>query len=181
MTVIETALPDVLLLQSKQYCDTRGMFMEIYNERVFAEHGLPTYFPQDNFSCSRRGVVRGLHYQIHQPQGKLIRVLHGAVLDVAVDLRQSSPTFGQHVALELRAEDASMVWIPAGFAHGFVALTEVVGFAYKVTDYYSATGERTILWNDPELAIDWHIDAKDTVLSPRDAMGTPFANAELFA
>jgi dTDP-4-dehydrorhamnose 3,5-epimerase len=181
MIVTETALPGVLLLQPKGFSDARGMFMETYNEHLFADLGLPTYFPQDNYSCSRRGVVRGLHYQIRQPQGKLVRVLEGAALDIAIDLRRSSPTCGRHVALELRAGDAKLLWIPPGFGHGFLALTEIVGFAYKVTDYYSAQGERTILWNDVALGIDWGIDESTAILSARDAVGTAFADAELFA
>ena len=181
MKVQETALPGVLLLTPRQFADGRGMFMETYNQRAMEELGLPTVWPQDNFSLSRRNVVRGLHYQVTQPQGKLIRVQHGAALDVAVDLRRSSPHFGRSVTVELRAEDGAMLWIPPGFAHGFVAMTEPLGFAYKVTDYYSAAGERTILWNDPELGIDWGLPAEDAILSPKDAAGTRFADAEVFA
>ena len=138
--------------------------METYNQRVMEELGLPTVWPQDNFSLSQRGVVRGLHYQITQAQGKLIRVQHGAALDVAVDLRRSSTHFGHTVSVELRAENGAMLWIPPGFAHGFAALTEPLAFSYKVTDYYFAAGERTILWNDPHLAIDWGISADDAIL-----------------
>ncbi len=181
MKVQETALPGVLLLTPRQFADGRGMFMETYNQRAMEELGLPTVWPQDNFSLSRRNVVRGLHYQVTQPQGKLIRVQHGAALDVAVDLRRSSPHFGRSVTVELRAEDGAMLWIPPGFAHGFVAMTEPLGFAYKVTDYYSAAGERTILWNDPELGIDWGLPTEDAILSPKDAAGTRFAEAEVFA
>ncbi len=181
MKVDETALPGVLLLTPRQFADARGMFMETYNHRAMEELGLPTFWPQDNFSLSKRNVVRGLHYQVTQPQGKLIRVQHGAALDVAVDIRRSSPTFGKSIAVELRSEDGAMLWIPPGFAHGFVALTETLAFAYKVTNYYSAAGERTILWNDPELAVDWPVSEAEAVLSAKDAAGTRFAEAEVFA
>ena len=181
MKVTETALEGVLLLQPRQFADGRGMFMETYNQRVMEELGLPVSWPQDNFSLSKRNVVRGLHYQIAQPQGKLIRVQHGAALDIAVDLRRSSPTFGKSLALELRSEDGAMLWIPPGFAHGFVALSQTLAFTYKVTDYYSAAGERTILWNDPDLAIAWPIVETEAILSPKDAAGTRFADAEVFA
>jgi dTDP-4-dehydrorhamnose 3,5-epimerase len=181
MKVTETALPGVLLLAPRQWSDARGMFMETYNHRVMEDLGLPTHWPQDNFSQSRRNVVRGLHYQITQPQGKLVRVLSGAALDIAVDLRRGSPTFGKSVALELRAEDGTMLWIPPGFAHGFAALTEQLSFAYKVTDYYSAAGERTILWNDPALGIEWPVSESDAIVSSKDAAGTRFADAQVFA
>ncbi len=181
MKVTETALPGVLLLAPEQISDPRGMFMETYNQRAMEELGLPTCWPQDNFSLSRRNVVRGLHYQLTQPQGKLVRVLSGAALDVTVDLRRSSPSFGRSLALELRAEDATMLWIPPGFAHGFVALTDHMGFAYKVTDYYSAAGERTILWNDPDLGIEWPVNEAEAIISTKDAAGTRLADAELFA
>ncbi len=180
MKVTETALPGVLLLQPRQFSDARGMFMETYNQRAMEELGLPTHWPQDNFSLSRRNVVRGLHYQITEPQGKLIRVQHGAALDVAVDLRRSSPTFGKSVAIELRSEEGAMLWIPEGFAHGFVALTENLVFAYKVTGYYSAAGERTVLWNDPDLAIEWPVTEAEAILSSKDAAGTRFREAEVF-
>ena len=181
MKVEPTALDGVLLLTPRQFADSRGMFMETYNHRAMEELGLPTFWPQDNFSLSKRNVVRGLHYQVTQPQGKLIRVQHGAALDVAVDIRRSSPNFGKSVAVELRSEDGAMLWIPPGFAHGFVALTETLAFAYKVTDYYSAAGERTILWNDPELGIDWPVSEAEALLSAKDADGMRFADAEVFA
>ncbi len=181
MKVIETTLPGVLLLAPKQFSDARGMFMETYNDSCMQKLGLPTYWPQDNFSLSKRNVIRGLHYQIKQPQGKLVRVLFGGVLDIVVDLRRSSPTFGKSLALELWAEERTSLWIPPGFAHGFAALTDEVGFAYKVTDSYSAAGERTILWNDPELNLQWPVSPAEAILSPKDAAGTPFAHAEVFA
>ena len=180
MKATETALPGVLLLTPKQFSDSRGLFMETYNHRCMEEMGLPTSWPQDNFSLSRRNVVRGLHYQLTQPQGKLVRVLFGAVLDIAVDLRRSSPTFGKSLALELCAEDRTLLWIPEGFAHGFAVLTEEAGFAYKVTDFYSAAAERTILWNDPDLDLAWPVDEAEAVVSPKDAAGTLFAQAEVF-
>ena len=177
MKVTQTALPGVLLLTPKQFGDARGMFMETYNHRCMEEMGLPVHWPQDNFSLSRRNVVRGLHYQITQPQGKLVRVLFGGVLDIAVDLRRSSSTFGQSLALELWAEDRQMLWIPPGFAHGFAVLSEEAGFSYKVTDFYSAAGERTIRWNDPELKLEWPVNETEAIVSPKDAAGTMFAEA----
>jgi dTDP-4-dehydrorhamnose 3,5-epimerase len=135
---------------------------------------------QDNFSVSKKNVLRGIHYQLVQPQGKLVRVTHGAVLDVAVDLRRSSYAFGKHVAVELSAENGKMLWIPAGFGHAFVVLSEEAGFAYKVTDYYSQVGERTILWNDPDLAIDWPVSKEDAIVSEKDRRGEGFRSAEVF-
>ncbi len=181
MKIIETALPEVLVLEPTIFRDDRGAFFETYNQRVLAEAGLPTVWPQDNFSLSKRHVVRGIHYQITQPQGKLVRVAYGAVLDVAVDLRRSSPNFGKHVAVELSGENARMFWIPAGFGHGFVALSEVAGFAYKVTDYYSPAGERTIAWNDPDLAIPWPVSPVEAIVSAKDQKGVPLRAAEVFA
>ena len=181
MKVTQTALQDVLLLTPKQFGDARGMFMETYNHHCMQEMGLPVHWPQDNFSLSRKNVVRGLHYQITQPQGKLVRVLFGGVLDIAVDLRRSSPTFGQSLALELWAEDRQMLWIPPGFAHGFAVLSTEAGFSYKVTDFYSAAGERTIRWNDPELKLEWPVSEAEAIISSKDAAGTPFAEAEMFA
>ncbi|MFT4114934.1 dTDP-4-dehydrorhamnose 3,5-epimerase [Silvibacterium sp.] len=181
MTVTETALPGVLIFTPRVFGDARGHFCETYNERVMQEAGLPTHWVQDNFSVSKHGVVRGLHYQVVQPQGKLVRVAFGRVIDVAVDLRRSSPHFGKHVAVELSAENAAMLWIPAGFGHGFAVLSETAGFAYKVTDYYAPQGERTILWNDPDLAIDWQLDAASAIVSDKDQQGQRFASAEVFA
>jgi len=143
--------------------------------------GLPAEWKQDNFSLSKRNVIRGLHYQIGEPQGKLVRVVTGAALDVIVDLRKSSPTFGQHTTVELSGEGSLMVWIPVGFGHGFSALTETVALSYKVTDYYSPKAERTVLWNDRELGIDWKISAEDAIVSAKDQAGVPFAQAEVFA
>jgi dTDP-4-dehydrorhamnose 3,5-epimerase len=136
---------------------------------------------QDNYSFSKKNVLRGIHYQVTQPQGKLIRVSLGAVLDVAVDLRRSSPAFGRHVAVELSAENGRTLWIPAGFGHAFLVLSEGAGFAYKVTDYYSPAGERTIVWNDPDLAIPWPVAAEDAIVSEKDAAGARLKDAEVFA
>jgi dTDP-4-dehydrorhamnose 3,5-epimerase len=180
MKITETALPGIMLLTPQKYTDARGMFMETYNHRVMEEAGLPTRWCQDNFSVSSRNVVRGLHYQITQPQGKLIRVTSGVALDIAVDLRRSSPTFGRHLAMELKACDHTTLYIPPGFGHGFLALSEEVGFAYKVTDYYSAPAERTIRWNDPDLAIDWPVTEAQAIVSAKDQSGTLFTAAEVF-
>lgn len=180
MKITTTALPEVLMLDPAVYRDDRGAFMETFNERVLADAGLPTIWPQDNFSLSKRNVVRGIHYQVIQPQGKLVRVTHGSVLDVAVDLRRSSPNFGKHVAVELSGENARMLWIPAGFGHGFVVLSEVAGFSYKVTDYYSPAGERTIRWNDPDLAIPWPVETHDAIVSAKDQKGALLRDAEVF-
>jgi len=179
--VEQTLLPGVLLLTPVIYRDDRGAFLETYNQRAMAEAGLPTQWLQDNFSLSKKNVVRGIHYQITQPQGKLVRVTHGAVLDVAVDLRRSSPAFGQHVAVELSGENGRMLWIPVGFGHAFAVLSDSAGFAYKVTDYYSPAGERTIVWNDPDLAIPWPLSAAEAVVSEKDSKGARLRDAEVFA
>jgi dTDP-4-dehydrorhamnose 3,5-epimerase len=181
MKVTETALPGVLLLTSRIFRDDRGEFCETFNLREMTEAGLPAVWRQDNASSSKKNVLRGIHYQISQPQGKLVRVTEGAVFDVAVDLRRSSAAFGKHVAVELRAGTGEMLWIPEGFGHGFLALTETVNFAYKVTDYYSPASERTILWNDPELAIAWPVAAQDAIISGKDQAGARLREAELFA
>jgi dTDP-4-dehydrorhamnose 3,5-epimerase len=181
MKVETTKLAGLLLLTPAIYADERGAFMETFNLRRMSEAGLPSNWVQDNYSISKKCVVRGIHYQITEPQGKLVRVTHGAVWDVAVDLRRSSPTFGQHAAAELSGENGRMLWIPVGFGHGFVVLTEQAGFAYKVTDYYSQTGERTIVWNDPDLAIPWPVTAQDAIVSVKDEKGTRFKEAEVFA
>jgi dTDP-4-dehydrorhamnose 3,5-epimerase len=181
MKITETAIPGVLIFTPKIYSDARGAFQETYNERVMRDAGLPTEWRQDNTSVSKRNVVRGIHYQVIQPQGKLVRAVYGTVLDVAVDLRRSSPTFGAHVAVELSEENGAMLWIPPGFGHGFAVLSEKAGFAYKVTDYYSPAGERTILWNDPDLGIAWPLSAEDAVVSEKDCQGSRFQDAEVFS
>ena len=180
MKIQETSLPGVLVLTPTLHRDDRGVFFETWNQRRMVEAGLPEHWAQDNSSLSKKNVLRGIHYQISQPQGKLVRVTHGAVLDLAVDLRRSSPTFGQHVLVELTSENAEMLWIPEGFGHAFLVLSDVAGFAYKVTDYYSAAAERTILWNDPELAIPWPVSPDEVIVSAKDRLGTTFKDADVF-
>lgn len=180
MKVEETSLPGVLVFTPAVYRDNRGAFIESFNLRTMTAAGLPEFWAQDNFSLSKKNVLRGLHYQIVQPQGKLVRVTHGAVLDVAVDLRRSSPTFGHHIALELSSDNAKMLWIPPGFGHGFLVLSDEADFAYKVTDYYFAAGERTIAWNDPTLAIPWQAAPEELIISDKDRHGVLLGDAEVF-
>jgi dTDP-4-dehydrorhamnose 3,5-epimerase len=180
MKIEATSLPGVLLLTPAIYRDDRGAFSETFNLREMTEAGLPSNWVQDNFSLSKRNVLRGIHYQIVQPQGKLVRVTHGVVLDVAVDLRRSSPQFGRHVAVELSGENGRVLWIPEGFGHVFLVLSDVAGFAYKTTDYYNPGGERTILWNDPDLAIPWPLSGAAPIVSQKDAAGKPLREAEFF-
>jgi dTDP-4-dehydrorhamnose 3,5-epimerase len=181
MRLIETPLKDALIVEPKVFGDARGFFMESWNRRTFAQLGLDLDFVQDNHSRSARGVLRGLHYQLKQPQGKLVRVVAGSVYDVAVDLRKSSPTFGKWTGVELSAENRRMFWVPPGFAHGFLVLSESADFLYKATDYYAPEQERSILWNDPDLAIDWPLDGVGTpTLAAKDAAGTRFADAEVY-
>ena len=181
MKAIATAIKDLLIIEPKVFGDDRGFFFESYNKRQFAELiGREVEFVQDNHSRSVKHVLRGLHYQIQHPQGKLVRVAQGAVLDVAVDIRKSSPTFGQQVTVELSAENKRMFWIPEGFAHGFVVLSDTAEFLYKTTDYWYPEHERSILWNDPALAIDWKLETAPA-LSGKDAQGKLFKDAEHFA
>jgi dTDP-4-dehydrorhamnose 3,5-epimerase len=180
MEIRETSLPGVLILEPRCFRDDRGLFFETFNLARMIEIGLPAEWKQDNFSISKRHVIRGIHYQIDQPQGKLVRVVSGAALDVIVDIRRSSPTFGRHTTVELSGDGSRMVWIPPGFGHGFAALTETVALSYKVTDYYSPKAERTILWNDPDLDIDWRVSPDEAILSAKDAAGVPLALAEVF-
>lgn len=181
MKAVQTAIKDLLIIEPKVFGDDRGFFFESYNQRSFAAViGRDVTFVQDNHSRSAKNVLRGLHYQIQHPQGKLVRVVQGAVLDIAVDIRKSSPTFGQHVALELSAENRRMLWIPEGFAHGFLVLSETAEFLYKTTDYYYPEHERSLLWNDPALAIDWKLQAAPA-LSGKDAQGKLFKDAEYFS
>lgn len=181
MKAIPTAIPDLLIIEPTVFGDERGFFFESFNRRRFAElTGRDTDFVQDNHSRSAKNVLRGLHYQIQHPQGKLVRVVQGAVLDVAVDIRRSSPTFRQHVTLELSAGNRRMLWIPEGFAHGFIVLSETAEFLYKTTDYWYPEHERCIRWDDPTLAIDWGIQTAPS-LSGKDAQGKAFAEADLFA
>jgi dTDP-4-dehydrorhamnose 3,5-epimerase len=181
VNVTETALPGVLILEPRIFRDDRGFFFETFNLAGMVGLGLPADWKQDNFSFSKKGVIRGLHYQIGQPQGKLVRVVSGEAIDVVVDLRRSSPHFGKHVTIPLSGESSRMVWIPAGFGHGFSVLSETVALSYKVTDYYSPKEERTVLWNDPALGIDWGVTEEDAILSAKDAVGLPLAEAEVFA
>ncbi len=183
MQKIATSLPGVFVLDPRVFGDDRGFFLESYNERDFAELGIDSRFVQDNHSSSRRNVLRGLHYQIRQPQGKLVRVVEGEVLDVAVDLRRSSQQFGRWEAVRLSAENKRMLWIPAGFAHGFRVTSETAQVLYKATDYYAPEHERTLSWNDPELKIDWEIEG-DPIMSPivseKDQRGSSLREAETF-
>ena len=180
MRVTPTAIPDVRLVEPRVFGDARGFFLESYNKRVLAEAaGIRAEFVQDNHSRSARGVLRGLHYQLRQPQGKLVRVTSGRVFDVAVDIRRSSPTFGKVAGVELSEENKRLFWLPPGLAHGFLVLSDSADFFYKTTDYYAPEHERCIIWNDAELAIPWPLDG-EPVLSAKDRQGLPFAVAELF-
>ncbi|CAH0173296.1 dTDP-4-dehydrorhamnose 3,5-epimerase [Pseudomonas mediterranea] len=180
MNVIATRLPDVLIIEPKVFGDDRGFFYESFNARAFAEAtGCDLQFVQDNHSRSTKGVLRGLHYQIEQAQGKLVRVIAGEVLDVAVDIRRSSPTFGQWESVRLSAQNQRQLWIPPGFAHGFMVLSESADFLYKTTDYYAPVAERCIRWDDPDLAIDWELEGAPT-LSSKDQNGKFLHEADLF-
>jgi dTDP-4-dehydrorhamnose 3,5-epimerase len=179
--VERSSIPDVLLLEPKVFGDARGFFFESYNRKTFAQAtGLDMEFVQDNHSRSSKNVLRGLHYQLRQPQGKLVRVTAGEIWDVAVDLRRSSASFGRWTAARLDAVSRRMLWIPAGFAHGFLVVSEQAEVQYKTTDYYSPEHERTLLWNDPALAIPWPL-AGEPVLADKDGRGTPLAEAETYA
>ena len=184
MNAQSTAIEGVFVLEPKVFGDARGFFMESYNRRAFREAtGLDIDFVQDNHSRSRKGVLRGLHYQIQQPQGKLVRVTSGAVFDVAVDIRRGSPTFGRWVGEELSADNHRQLWVPPGMAHGFVVLSESADFLYKTTDYYAPQFERSIAWNDPTIGIDWPLAAHgitEPLLSDKDRAGLPLAQAEVF-
>jgi len=179
MKVLETKLRDVLIVEPEVFGDGRGFFYESWNARVFETAGIPARFVQDNHSRSAKNVLRGMHYQIPHPQGKLVRVVVGEVFDVAVDLRRSSPTFGKWEGVRLSAENKRMLWIPPGFAHGFLVTSEYADFLYKTTDYWAPQYERTIAWNDPQLAIEWPL-VGEPVLSEKDAMGVPFIRAETY-
>ena len=180
MKAIRTAIPDLLIIEPKVFGDERGFFFESFNRRKFAGlTGRDVDFVQDNHSRSAKNVLRGLHYQIQHPQAKLVRVVQGAVLDVAVDIRRDSPTFGRHTAVELSAENKRMLWIPEGFAHGFAVLSDTAEFLYKTTDYWYPEHERCIRWDEPALAIDWQLQAAPA-LSGKDAQGKTLAEAELF-
>lgn len=181
MDVIDTGIPDVKLLQPKVFGDERGHFMEVWNRRVFAAAGMDVDFVQDNESASARGVLRGLHYQIRQPQGKLVRVVLGEVFDVAVDLRAGSPHFGRWTGARLSDANRRQLWLPPGFAHGFYVLSERAVFTYKCTDYYLPEAERTIRWDDPALGIEWPVSVGgEPVLSAKDAAGVNLDDAECY-
>ena len=174
-----TEVPDVVRVQPRLFEDARGAFMETYHQRKFADAGIDVLFVQDNYSRSKRGTLRGLHYQIRQPQGKLVRVVSGTVFDVAVDLRKSSPTFGRWIGETLTAEDSRMLYIPAGFAHGFCVLSATADVVYKCTDFYAPEYERTLLWNDPDVGIEWPL-AERPLLSEKDSQGVFLADAECY-
>ncbi len=181
MNIIKTDIPDVLAIEPHVFGDARGFFYESFNQKLWQEKtGLKTTFVQDNHSRSEKNVLRGLHYQIQQPQGKLVRVIRGSVFDVAVDVRQSSPTFGRWVGLELSEDNHRQLWIPEGFAHGFLVLSDTAEFLYKTTDYWAPQYERTIIWNDPDLTITWPLQ-DPPILSAKDAQGTVFKEAQKFA
>jgi dTDP-4-dehydrorhamnose 3,5-epimerase len=179
MKVTPTALADVLLIEPRVFGDARGYFFESYNRREFAQAGIDVAFVQDNHSRSARGVLRGLHYQIEHAQGKLVSVVSGEVHDVAVDMRRSSPTFGRSIGMTLSAHDKRMLWIPPGFAHGFLVLSEAAEFLYKTTDFWYPEFERSLLWNDSALGIAWPLQQAPT-LAAKDAAGTPFAIADTY-
>jgi dTDP-4-dehydrorhamnose 3,5-epimerase len=181
MKATPTGIPDVILIEPKVFGDARGFFPESFNEKAFREAtGVQLPFVQDNHSRSSRGVLRGLHYQLQQPQGKLVRVVRGSVFDVVVDIRRSSPTLGQWVGMELSEENHHQLWVPPGFAHGFLVLSESADFLYKTTDYYAPAHERCIAWDDPALGIEWPAGITPQ-LSAKDSQGTAFAAADLFA
>lgn len=179
MEITPTKIPDVLIIKPKVFGDDRGFFFESFNQKKFTETtGIKTDFVQDNHSRSSQNVLRGLHYQIHQPQGKLVRAIVGKILDVAVDIRRHSPTFGQWVSCVLSAENKQQLWVPIGFAHGFYVLSDVAEVLYKTTDYYAPQGERCIIWNDPDIGIDWQ-NKTEPILSQKDQAGKLLKDAEL--
>ncbi len=181
MEFVPTKIPEVLLLKPKVFEDPRGFFLETYRENEFVSAGINYKFVQENHSASQKGVLRGLHYQIKQTQGKLVRAISGEIFDAVVDIRRSSPAFGQWVGVTLSAENKQQLWVPPGFAHGFYVLSEKAEITYKVTDYYAPEWDRSLLWNDPQLGIDWPLmDGVELSLSNKDVNGKTFAEAELF-
>ena len=181
MEFISTSIPDILLIRPRVFGDERGFFLESYQAQRFAEAGIDTDFVQDNHSGSKQGILRGLHYQIRQAQGKLVRVVRGEIFDVAVDIRRSSPTFGKWASARLSAENKLQIWVPPGFAHGFYVLSDWAEVVYKSSDYYAPEWERCILWNDPQIGIDWPIlNGQSPLLSAKDAQGKLLQDAELF-
>ena len=180
MKILPAKIPDVLIIEPQVFQDDRGFFFESYNHKAFSEKtGITANFVQDNHSFSKQNVLRGLHYQISQPQGKLVRAIAGTILDIAVDIRKTSPSFGEWVSCILSADNKRQLWIPVGFAHGFVVLSETAEVLYKTTDYYAPQHERCILWNDPDLAIDWSV-TNPPIVSAKDRVGQPFKSAEVF-
>jgi dTDP-4-dehydrorhamnose 3,5-epimerase len=179
MKKIETSLAGVMVLEPRVFSDDRGFFLESYNERSFAEIGIREHFVQDNHSYSARNVIRGLHYQLGKPQGKLVRVVTGEILDVALDLRRRSATFGKWQSFALSGENKRMLWIPSGFAHGFRVVSEAAHVLYKATDFYAPEQERTVAWNDPQLKIDWQLKG-EPIVSPKDQQGASFGESETF-
>lgn len=180
MNILPTKIPEVLVIEPRVFQDERGFFLESYNSKTFADKvGITEQFVQDNHSRSTKGVLRGLHYQIEQAQGKLVRATVGSIFDVAVDIRRHSPTFGQWVGYILSAENKQMLWVPAGFAHGFLVLSDVAEVLYKTTDYYAPQHERSLLWNDPDLAIDWPL-SEQPILSPKDQAGKLLQVADVY-
>jgi dTDP-4-dehydrorhamnose 3,5-epimerase len=180
MRFFPTQIPDVILIEPQVFGDNRGFFMETWQRRTFAEHGIDFDFVQDNHSLSGKGILRGLHYQIKQPQGKLVRVISGEVFDVAVDIRKGSPWFGKWTGATLSADNKRMFWVPPGFAHGFYVVSDQAEFVYKCTDFYAPEHERSILWNDPDIGITWPLRGNEPVLSDKDCQAQPFAQAEVF-
>ena len=179
MRIEPAAIPEVAVVHPKTFGDERGFFLESWNRRAFAAAGLDVDFVQDNHSRSRRGVLRGLHYQVERPQGKLVRVVAGEILDVAVDLRRSSPTFGRHVSVVLSAENRQALWVPPGFAHGFLVLSDSADVLYKTTEYWYPEHDRTLLWSDPALGIHWPLDGPP-ILAAKDAAGRRLADADVY-
>ena len=180
MNIVTTDIPDLLIIEPKVFGDARGFFYESFNKKTLAPAGITAEFVQDNHSRSSQGVLRGLHYQIKQPQGKLVRVVAGDVFDVVVDIRKKSPTFGKWLGEHLSAENKRMLWVPPGFAHGFLVLSDYAEFLYKTTDYWAPEFERTIMWNDPNLGVAWPLQGEPQ-LSVKDKQGKPFKEAEVFA
>lgn len=182
MTITPTKIPDVFIIEPKVFGDERGFFFESFNQKNFTEKtGITSEFVQDNHSRSVQGVLRGLHYQIQHTQGKLLRVVAGEIFDVAVDMRKSSPTFGQWVGCILSAENKRQFWVPPGFAHGFLVTSDIAEVLYKTTDYYAPNYERSLLWNDPEVGIDWPLEGITPILSAKDQAGQPLQTAEFFS
>ncbi len=181
MNILPTSIPDLILIEPKVFGDERGFFLESYHELQYAQIGIPCHFVQDNHSGSRQGILRGLHYQIRQPQGKLVRVIAGEIFDVAVDLRKSSPTFGKWAGCTLSAHNKQQLWVPPGFAHGFYVVSDWAEVLYKTSDFYAPEHERTLLWNDPEIGVQWPLlPGTEPVLSAKDTQGKPFSQIEVF-